>query len=114
MDVLFVADVNGEDRGIWCTNCHSQLSQEIWRTEDCNDLIRGDCLVNPRAEPTLAAVAAAVGLTEDQAIDYLDEKAASEWDAIKNLPKKLKPEDSRSGYGIPPLLEKTIADLERE
>ena len=69
-----VADVNGEDRGIWCTNCHSQLSQEIWRTEDCNDLIRGDCLVNPRGEPTLADVAAAVGLTEQQAIDMLDPK----------------------------------------
>ncbi len=57
-----VAQVGNEDRGIWCTNCHSQLSQELWRTEDCNDLIRGDCLVNPRGEPTLDAVAAAVGL----------------------------------------------------
>jgi len=61
-------------RGIWCTNCHSQLGQEIWRTEDCNDLIRGDCLVNPRGEPTLADVAAAVGWTEQQAIDSLDPK----------------------------------------
>ena len=49
-----VANDSGEDRGIWCTNCHSQLSQEIWRTEDCNDLVHNDCLVNPRAEPTLA------------------------------------------------------------
>jgi hypothetical protein len=66
---------DGSDwRGIWCTNCHSQLSQEIWRTEDCNDLIRGDCLVNPRGEPTLAAVATAVGLTEQEAIDMLDPK----------------------------------------
>jgi hypothetical protein len=62
----------GDMRGIWCTNCHTQLGQEIWRTEDCNDLIRGDCLVNPRGEPTLAAVAAAVGLTEQEAIDFLD------------------------------------------
>ena len=36
-------------RGIWCTDCHTQLSQEIWRAEDCNDLIHGDCKVNPRA-----------------------------------------------------------------
>jgi len=63
-----------DNRGIWCTNCHSQLGQEIWRTEDCDDLIHGDCLVNPRAEPTLKAVAEAVGLTEDEAIDYLDPK----------------------------------------
>jgi len=69
-----VANVGDDDRGIWCTNCHSQLGQELWRTEDCNDLIRGDCLVNPRAEPTLAAVAAAVGLTEAAAIDMLDPK----------------------------------------
>ena len=34
--------------GIWCTNCHSQLSQELWRTENCrNDLIRtGDSRLN--------------------------------------------------------------------
>ena len=69
-------------RGIWCTNCHTQLSQEIWRTEDCDDLVHSDptqttspdCLVNPRAQPTLAAVATAVGLTEQQAINYLDPK----------------------------------------
>jgi mono/diheme cytochrome c family protein len=69
-------------RGIWCTNCHTQLSQEIWRTEDCDDLVHSDptqtsspeCLVNPRAEPTLAAVAQAVGLSEQEAINYLDPK----------------------------------------
>ncbi|MGB5474072.1 MAG: PKD domain-containing protein [Gammaproteobacteria bacterium] len=69
-----VAFDQGDARGIWCTNCHTQLGQEMWRTEDCNDLIRGDCLVNPRAGATLADVAAAVGLTEQQAIDYLDPK----------------------------------------
>jgi hypothetical protein len=67
-----VAQVGDEDRGIWCTNCHSQLSQEIWKTEDCNDLIHGDCLVNPRAEPTLADLAGAIGWTEQQVIDSLD------------------------------------------
>ncbi len=42
---------NADTRGVWCTNCHNQLSQELWRTEDCNDLIHGDCLpnANPRA-----------------------------------------------------------------
>jgi len=66
---------HGEDkRGIWCTNCHTQLSQELWRAEDCDDLINGDCLANPRAEATLEDVAKAVGLTEQQAIEYLDPK----------------------------------------
>jgi hypothetical protein len=69
-----VAMDSGPSRGIWCTNCHSQLSQEIWRTEDCNDLVHNDCLVNPRAEPNLGAVAAAVGLTLQEAIDFLDPK----------------------------------------
>jgi VCBS repeat-containing protein len=69
-----VAMDTGQWRGIWCTNCHTQLSQELWRAEDCDDLINGDCVVNPRGEPTLASVAEAVGLTEQQAIDYLDPK----------------------------------------
>jgi hypothetical protein len=71
-----VANVNGEDRGIWCTNCHSQLSQEVWRTEDCNDLIRGDCLVNPRGAASLADLATAIGQTEQWVIDSLDPKVS--------------------------------------
>ena len=67
-------DPNDPSRGIWCTNCHTQLGQELWRTEDCNDLIHGDCLVNPRGEPTLEAVAGAVGLSLQDAIDMLDPK----------------------------------------
>jgi hypothetical protein len=39
-----------EMRGIWCTNCHTQLSQEIWRHEDCDDLINGNCKNNIRAQ----------------------------------------------------------------
>jgi hypothetical protein len=64
------------NRGIWCTNCHTQLGQEIWRKEDCDDLINGVCLNNVRGLPNLAAVANAVGLTMQQAIDYLDPKVA--------------------------------------
>ena len=59
-------------RGLWCTNCHTQLGQEMWRTEDCNDLVHGDCLVNPRGQSTLAGVASAVGVTQAQAIAWLD------------------------------------------
>mgnify|MGYP002064700663 CR=1 FL=1 len=43
-----------------------EISTEAW--VDLDDLVRGDCLVNPRAEPTLADVAAAVGLTEQEAL----------------------------------------------
>jgi len=69
-----VASDTGTWKGIWCTNCHSQLGQELWKTENCPDLIHGDCLTNPRGEPTLAAVAAAVGVSEAQAIAWLDPK----------------------------------------
>jgi hypothetical protein len=63
-----------DTRGLWCTNCHTQLGQEMWRAEDCNNLIEGDCLpdANPRAGATLADVAAAVGVSEAQAIAWLD------------------------------------------
>ena len=59
-------------RGLWCTNCHTQLGQEIWKAEDCNNLITGDCLVNPRGASTLAGVASAVGVSQAQAIAWLD------------------------------------------
>ena len=72
-----VAMDSGDWRGIWCTNCHTQLSQEIWKTEDCENLIDGDCLVNPRAASSLAGVAAAVGLSEAEAISMLDPKSSN-------------------------------------
>ncbi len=28
------AGVPGKKRGLWCTNCHNQLGQEIWKAED--------------------------------------------------------------------------------
>ena len=63
------------DKGIWCTNCHNQLGQELWKAENMEDLVHGVGLNNPRAEPTLVAVASAVGVSEDQAIAWLDPKA---------------------------------------
>lgn len=65
------------DKGLWCTNCHTQLSQEIWKAENMEDLVRGVGIHNPRGEPTLAAVAAAVGTTEEQAIAWLDPKSSN-------------------------------------
>ncbi|RMG28454.1 MAG: hypothetical protein D6721_08275 [Gammaproteobacteria bacterium] len=72
----------GTDKGIWCTNCHTQLSQELWKKEDCPDLVHGKCNVNPRGGATLADVAAAVGVTEAQAIAWLDPKTNDDMAAI--------------------------------
>jgi len=64
--------VNGDEtKGIWCTNCHTQLGQEIWRNENMVDLIHGvpgkeadltTDAVNIRALQTLTDVALAIGL----------------------------------------------------
>lgn len=77
-----VANDTGSDKGIWCTNCHSQFGQELWKTENCNSLIHGDCVSNPRAAATLADMAAAVGTTEAQAIAWLDPKTSADTAAI--------------------------------
>jgi hypothetical protein len=68
------ANVANNGNGIWCTNCHNQLGQEMWKTENMTSLVHNQGDVNPRAQPTLAAVAAAVGTTEAQAIAWLDPK----------------------------------------
>ena len=71
----YLADnVASDGNGIWCTNCHNQLGQEIWKAENMEDLVRGVGISNPRGEPTLAAVAAAVGTTLEQAELWLDPK----------------------------------------
>jgi len=66
-----------ENKGIWCTNCHNQLGQEMWKAENMSDLVHGVGLSNPRGEQTLDAVATAVGTTLDQAIAWLDPKEGS-------------------------------------
>ena len=70
-------DGNSVNGGLWCTNCHQQLGQEMWKAENCEDLVNGNCITNvrePFAGATLADVAAAVGTTEAQAISWLDPK----------------------------------------
>ena len=62
-------------RGIWCTNCHNQLSQEIWKQENMEDLVHnipGPDAENIRALPSLDLIADAVGVSTQQAIDWLD------------------------------------------
>jgi hypothetical protein len=34
-----LAGSDRDNRGIWCTNCHNQLSQEIWKQENMESLI---------------------------------------------------------------------------
>jgi len=63
-----------ENKGIWCTNCHNQLGQEMWKAENMSDLVHGVGLSNPRGAASLDAVATAVGTTLDQAIAWLDPK----------------------------------------
>ncbi len=92
-----VAMDSGENRGIWCTNCHSQLGQELWRTEDCNDLINGDCLVNPRGAGSLAAVAAAVGVSLQQAESWLDPKVSGSADGVDRTHAAWDPDISDAG-----------------
>jgi hypothetical protein len=79
-----VVSDTGTWKGIWCTNCHTQLGQEMWKAENCNDLIHGDCVSNPRGAATLADVAAAVGTTEAQAIKWLDPKTDDDMASIWN------------------------------
>ncbi len=78
-----VDTVASDGNGIWCTNCHNQLGQEIWKAENMVDLVNGvpgkeadgvTDAVNIRALPDLASIAAAVGTTEAQAISWLDPK----------------------------------------
>jgi hypothetical protein len=69
-----VANDSGDWRGIWCTNCHSQLSQEIWRSEDCDDPIRGECVNNVRGLRSLREIARAIGTDLATVESWLDPK----------------------------------------
>jgi len=37
-----VAKDSGSWKGIWCTNCHSQAGQEMWKAENVEDLIHAE------------------------------------------------------------------------
>ena len=61
-----------DNRGIWCTNCHTQLGQEMWRHEDCNNLITGDCVNNIRAGSLQDIADQVAGGDLNQVIAWLD------------------------------------------
>ena len=69
------AGLNGDpadSRGIWCTNCHTQLGQEMWRHEDCHDLINGDCVNNIRAGSLQDIADQVAGGDLNQVIAWMD------------------------------------------
>jgi hypothetical protein len=37
-----VAKDSGNWKGVWCTNCHSQAGQELWKAENVEDLIHAE------------------------------------------------------------------------
>jgi hypothetical protein len=89
--VTNVANDTGTDKGIWCTNCHTQLSQEIWRKENVKDLVHskpGDPgnVRAPKVGATLSDVAAAIGVTLSQATAWLDPKTTANAFAVWNDP----------------------------
>ena len=63
-----------DNRGIWCTNCHSQAGQEMWKAEDCEDLINGDCITNPRAAANMDDLATALKVSLAQLESWVDPK----------------------------------------
>ena len=71
-----LAGSDADNRGIWCTNCHSQAGQEMWKVENCVDLINNDCdpNANPRAAADMPALAAALGTTLAQLESWADPK----------------------------------------
>ncbi len=84
-----VSNDTGTDKGIWCTNCHNQFGQELWKAENVESLVHakpGDPghVREPSANATLAQVAAGIGLSEAQAIDWLDPKTNDDVAAIWN------------------------------
>ncbi len=77
-----VAHDTGGENGIWCTNCHNQLGQEMWKAENMTSLVHGVGENNVRDGATLADVAAAVGTTVEQAEAWLDPKTVDDTNAI--------------------------------
>ncbi len=60
-------------KGLWCTNCHSQISRELYQRDNLENafLQTGETIRNK----SLAEIAAAIGVTEKELQDkYLDPK----------------------------------------
>jgi len=82
-----VVSDTGMDKGIWCTNCHTQLSQELWKAENVDSLVHaqpGDMghVREPFAGADLGDVATALGIPLAQAEAWLDPKTTADMAAI--------------------------------
>ena len=70
-------DGNSANGGLWCTNCHQQLGQELWKAENVTSLVHaqpGDAgnVREPSANATLVDVANVLGISLAQAESWLD------------------------------------------
>jgi hypothetical protein len=70
-----VSRQGGTMKGLWCTNCHTELSKELYR----NDHLEPGEAFQPDPDDTLRSkslkdIALALGLNSDQIVDYLDPK----------------------------------------
>ncbi|MGB5540505.1 MAG: hypothetical protein WBO37_10480 [Gammaproteobacteria bacterium] len=70
-------DGNSANGGLWCTNCHQQLGQELWKAENVVSLVHaqpGDPghVREPFVNATLQDVASGLGISLAQAEMWLD------------------------------------------
>ncbi|RMD97791.1 MAG: hypothetical protein D6814_08800 [Calditrichaeota bacterium] len=68
-------DQNGNFKGLWCTNCHNQVSRELYK----HDNLKPESAFKPRPEDTirddsLEQIAAALGMSVEQLKAELDPK----------------------------------------
>jgi hypothetical protein len=78
-------NVANDGKGIWCTNCHQQLGQELWKAENVADLVNarpGDPghVREPFEGASLADVAGVLGVSTAQAVSWLDPKTTNATD----------------------------------
>ncbi len=90
-----LAGSNADNRGIWCTNCHSQLGQEFWKAENMENLvlnIPGPGAINVRGgevnpdtadvDAELNSVLANISVDPDLGRSWLDPKTFGSADTI--------------------------------
>lgn len=88
-----VAYEGGKYKGIWCTNCHNQLTRELYQRDNLKSAFKpgdGETLRNK----SLAQIAEAIGVDEKTLIDrYIDPKVTDEdngvlltWAKVRTVP----------------------------
>ena len=90
-----VAKDTGDWKGIWCTNCHSQLGQEFWKAENMENLvlnIPGPGAINVRGgevnpdtadvDAELNSVLANIGVDPNLGRSWLDPKTSGSADGL--------------------------------